>query len=170
MKVSEIMRQPVVVIRGSDTLEQAAKIMLQHNLRGLPVVDDKGHISGFISVSDYLAKDKHFPFSRYCAPQLFGKWVPDKGIEEIYEEARSMTVSQVMSTPVLTVNEDASVEEVVELMLHHGLSRIPVVRDEIPVGIVARYDLLKMMVRKSEDIQDARAPNVEQSSKPGITE
>jgi CBS domain-containing protein len=155
MKVNEIMRWPVVVIRDSDTIEQAAKMMLQHNLRGLPVVDDEGYICGFISVSDYLARNKRFPFSRDGAPQLFGKWISGEGIEEIYEEARTIPVGKVMSTPAFTVNEDDSVEILVELMLSQGLSRIPVVKDRIPIGIVARFDLLKMVIDRSSVTQDA---------------
>jgi CBS domain-containing protein len=167
MKVSEIMRRPVVVIHASDTLEQAAKMMLQNNVRGLPVVDDNGCICGFISVSDYLAKNKRIQFTRYSAPQLFGKWVPKEGIEEIYEEARTMAVNEVMSTPALTVNEGDSVEKLVELMLRQGLNRIPVVRDGIPIGIVARYDLLKMMILKSTDSHEKSVPSNDQASEAG---
>jgi len=165
MKVNAIMRRPVVVIRGSDTIEQAAKVMLQNNLRGLPVVDDEGHICGFISVSDYLARNKRFPFSRDGAPQLFGKWISGEGIEEIYEEARTMPVSKVMSTPALTVSEDDSVEKLVELMLSQGLSRIPVVKDRMPIGIVARFDLLKLVINRSSDTQVASESYGGQSGK-----
>jgi CBS-domain-containing membrane protein len=70
------MRRSVVIAQYSDSLEQAAKLMLRHNLRGLPVVDAEGKICGFISVSDYRAKDIRFLFSRYCSSQLFEKWVP----------------------------------------------------------------------------------------------
>ncbi len=147
MKVSQIMRQPVLSMREEDSLEEAARVMLEHDLRGIPVVNDRGQLTGFLSVSDFVAKDKSLPFSRFYAPQLFGKWVPKEGLERIYEEARSISVKEVMSTKVVTVSEEATVEEVVELMLRRDLNRIPVVRDGAPVGIVARYDLLKLMAR-----------------------
>ncbi len=147
MKVSQIMRQPVLSMREEDSLEEAARMMLEHDLRGIPVVNDHGQLTGFLSVSDFVAKDKSLPFSRFYAPQLFGKWVPKEGIERIYEEARSTSIKEVMSTKVITVSEETTVEEVVELMLRRDLNRIPVVRDGAPVGIVARYDLLKLMAR-----------------------
>ena len=147
MKVSEIMRQPVIVIHESGTLEEAARLMLQHEVRGLPVVDNKGEICGFISVSDYLAKMKGFPFSRFKAAQIFGKWVLNEGIETIYEEARTLCVKQIMSTPAFTVHENETVEQLVEIMTSRKFNRIPVVRGCVPVGIVARFDLLKLMVR-----------------------
>ncbi len=152
MKVSQIMRQPVISMLEDDTLEEAARIMLENNLRGVPVVNGQGTISGFLSVSDYLTKDKHLPFSRFHAPQLFGKWIGREGIERIYEEARTTPVKEIMSTHVISVTEDDSIEKLVGLMLDRDLNRIPVVRDGVPVGIVARFDLLRLMMQagKSE--------------------
>jgi CBS domain-containing protein len=51
-----------------------------------------------------------------------------------------------MSRSVVKVTEDNSIEEVIELLLYRELNRIPVVRDDVPVGIIARYDLLKLIV------------------------
>jgi len=142
------MRQPVISMREDDTLEEAARVMLENKLRGVPVVDERGKISGFVSVSDYLAKDKVLPFSRFHAPQLFGKWIPREGVERIYEEARTTPIRDIMSTNVISVTEDDPVEKVIELMMRRDLNRIPVVRDGVPIGIVARYDLLRVMVRE----------------------
>lgn len=150
MNVSQIMRHPAVVIHEDTSLEEAARIMLEHKLRGLPVVDEQGKLCGFLSVSDYLAKDKYIPFSRVHAPQLFGKWISSEGIEHMYEEARTTPVREIMSRNVIFVTEDDSVDKVVRLMLDRDLNRIPVVRDAVPVGIVARYDLLQLMMQKSE--------------------
>lgn len=146
MKVSEVMRQPVISMREDDSLEDAARVMLENNVRGIPVVNEQGQISGFLSVSDYLAKNKRLPFTKYYAPQLFGKWVESEGIEKIYEAARTTPVKEIMSVPAISVTEDDSIEKLVGLMLEHNLNRIPVVRDGVPVGIVARFDLLRLML------------------------
>lgn len=52
MKVSQIRRQPAVVIHEDTSLEEAARIMLERKLRGLPVVDQQEKLCGFLSVSD----------------------------------------------------------------------------------------------------------------------
>ena len=150
MKVSRIMRQPVISMREDDSLEEAARVMLEHNFRGVPVVNEQGKMSGFLSVSDYLPKDKRLPFTRYYAPQLFGKWIDLENLEKVYEEARATPVKEVMSTDVIFVTEDDPLEKVVELMLNRDLNRIPVVRDGVPVGIVARFDLLRMMMQEGK--------------------
>ena len=68
----------------------------------------------------------------------------------MYEEARTTPVKEIMSKNVIFVTEDDSVDKVVRLMLDRDLNRIPVVRDDVPVGIVARYDLLQLMMQKNE--------------------
>ena len=122
--------------------------MLEGNFRGLPVVDEQGKLCGFLSVSDYTAKEKGIPFSTMHAPQLFGKWISSAGIEAMYEEARATPVKEIMSRNVIYVTEDDSVDKVLRLMLERDLNRIPVVRDDRPVGIVARYDMLRLMANK----------------------
>jgi CBS domain-containing protein len=56
-----------------------------------------------------------------------------------------------MNSPAFTVEECDTVEALVDLMLRHGLSGIPVVRDGIPVGNVARHDLLKLIFKTQSD-------------------
>ena len=148
MKVSQVMRTPVVVVKETTSLEEAARLMLEHDLRGIPVVNEEGKLCGFLSVSDFMAKDKSFTFARFHAPQLFGHFIPAEGIESIYEEARTKTVGEIMSRSVVSVGEGDSIEDVIELLLYRELNRIPVVRDEVPVGIIARYDLLKLVVEE----------------------
>ncbi len=148
MKVSQIMRQPVISMHEEDTLEEAARVMLESGLRGLPVVNSEGKLCGFLSVSDFLAKDKHIPFTRYSALQLFGKWLGQEKIEKSYAQARTLPIKSVMTRKVFTVSEDEPIEKIVELMVNHDLNRIPVVRDRVPVGIVARFDLLRLMIQK----------------------
>ena len=145
MNVGQIMRTPVVSIHESTSLEEAARAMLDHDLRGIPVVNQQGKICGFLSVSDFVIKDKYFVFGRQHVPQLFGNYIPREGIEELYEQARTNPVSDIMSRDVVYVTEDEPVEKVLELMLYRDLNRIPVVRDDVPVGIIARYDVLKMI-------------------------
>ncbi len=57
-----------------------------------------------------------------------------------------------MSTSVVTVTENDSIEEVLELILRYDINRIPVVKDRKPVGIVARRDLLRMMKVNSQEL------------------
>jgi CBS domain-containing protein len=146
MKVRDIMVQPVVLVRETATLEEIARIMLENRIGCVPVTSETGEIRGIITESDFTAKERGIPFSTYRAPQILGQWMSREGIERVYQAARTMTAREIMTAVVVTVSEDQSVEDVVKCMLRHNIHRIPVVRDRVPVGIVARHDILKLML------------------------
>lgn len=148
MRVKDFMSKPVMVVREDTTLEEIARMMLDNNIGCVPVVDTTGKISGVITESDFAAKDKGLPFSTFRAPQLLGRWMSQEGVERIYDAARSMTAKEIMNRRVATVTEDQSAQDVVELMLKFDVNRIPVVREGVPVGMVSRHDLLRLMVRE----------------------
>lgn len=58
-----------------------------------------------------------------------------------------MKVKEIMTTPVVTVSEDDPIEEAGRKLLSHDINLVPVVRDGVPVGIVARHDLLNLMIQ-----------------------
>ncbi|HSE97069.1 MAG TPA: CBS domain-containing protein [Blastocatellia bacterium] len=157
MKVKDLMVEPVIVVSESASLEEAARTMLEKCIGCLPVVDERGEISGIITESDFTAKEKGIPFSTFRAPQLFGQWMDEEGIERIYSAARKMTAREIMRRNVVTVSEDDSVAAVLDRMLRHNITRIPVVRDKTPVGMVARHDLLKLMAHSKEMLSSTKA-------------
>ncbi|MEQ9618322.1 MAG: CBS domain-containing protein [Deltaproteobacteria bacterium] len=151
MKVREIMTEPVIVINEDETLEEAAGLMLDKNIGGLPVVDGDGTLVGIITESDFAAKEHAIPFSRIYAPRLFGKWMSKEGVEKAYEAARRIKVKQIMTTAVVTVEEDDLLAEAINKMLDHHVHRVPVVRDGSPIGMISRHDLLKLIVNRIEE-------------------
>lgn len=150
MKVREIMREPVIVSDEDQTLEEAATLMLEKNVGGLPVVNGEGKLVGMVTESDFSAKEHALPFSRIYAPRLFGEWMSKEGVEKAYEAARSITVKEIMTRAVITANEDDLLAEVIKKMLEYHVHRIPVVRDGMPVGIISRHDLLRLVAKQVE--------------------
>lgn len=142
------MTEPVLVIEEDRTLEEVAQKMLSSKVGGLPVVDAEGKIVGMVTESDFSAKEHAIPFSRQYAPQLFGEWMSKEGVDKAYKAARSILVKEVMSSPAITIDEDETVAEAVRKMLERSVHRVPVVKDDVPVGIISRHDLLKMVVQK----------------------
>ena len=145
MDVREIMKTPVITVQENCSLEAAAKIMLEQRIGCLPVVNGQGEVCGIVTESDFAAKERGIPFSLFRFPQVFGKWMPKQGVERMYEAARNMTVDEIMTRNVVFVQEDASLETLLESMLRSRYHRIPVVRGKTPVGVVARHDLLGLV-------------------------
>ena len=146
MKVSDIMSAPAVTATEDATLEQVAGVMLDRNIGAVPVLDAAGKLSGIITQSDFSAKSRPVPFSLLRLPSLFGHWL-QPAIERVYEEARNVRARDVMTRRVTTVREDDSIEEAIRRMCESNVHRLPVVRDGVPVGIVSRQDLLRLMMR-----------------------
>ena len=151
MKVSEIMTSPVKCLKEDQTLEQAAQMMLDNSIGGVPIVDGDGKLVGMVTESDFSAKEHAIPFSRVYAPQLFGEWMSKEGVEKAYKSARSITVDKIMTSPVVTIKEDDTVAEAVRRMLKHRIHRVVVAVDGVPIGIVSRHDLLKLVAREIKD-------------------
>jgi CBS domain-containing protein len=150
MKVKEIMTAPVVTVKAEQTLEEAAQLMLDKHVGGIPVVDDEGKVIGMVTESDYSAKEHAIPFSRIYAPQLFGEWMSKEGIEKAYEAARNITVDKIMTSPVITISPEDTLAEAVRKMLERRIHRVVAAEDGVPVGIVSRHDLLKLVVSHIE--------------------
>lgn len=146
MQVRDIMIHPVVTVPADTSLESVARLLLDKRIGCVPVVDDAGELIGIVTESDFSGKDSCFPFSTFRWPKVFQQWMPKEGLEQVYEQARQVPARDVMTGDVQTVTEDDTLETVVQRMVENDLHRIPVVRKNIPVGIVSRHDLLRLML------------------------
>ncbi|MBL8796255.1 MAG: CBS domain-containing protein [Planctomycetia bacterium] len=146
MQVQELMIRPVVVVREHATLEEIAQLMLQRRIGSVPVVDDRGKLCGIVTDSDFMPREYRAPFELKGWAYLFGFQMLRDKIQRIYENSRTRTAAEIMSFPVITATEDAEIDAVVNTMLAYQVHHIPVVRGGVPVGMVARHDLLLMMV------------------------
>lgn len=149
MQIGECMTQPVVTVREDTTLEEVARTMLEHRIGGVPVVNAQGRLCGIVTESDFAAHEHGVPFSTFRAPQVFGHWLGSETLAQIYETARRRTAREIMHSDVITVTEAQPVEDAVALLLRHEIHRLPVVRAGVPVGMIARHDLLRLMLRSS---------------------
>ncbi|MGE0884571.1 MAG: CBS domain-containing protein [Blastocatellales bacterium] len=148
MQVKEVMSEPAITVNESASLAEIADLMLKEGIGCVPVVNNQGLISGIITESDFAAKEKGVPFSTFRAPQIFGKWMGNSGVEQMYQAAREMKAEEIMKSKVVTLTENDPLEKAIELLLKHNVNRLPVVREGKPVGIVSRHDLLRLMLQK----------------------
>lgn len=142
--IRDILTSPVVTVREDDTLDAVAKTMLEHQIGCAPVVDQNGHLVGIITESDFLRGS--IPFWIYEASEILSRAIPAPEVEHLFETGRKLTASAVMTQPVVTAAPEDSVGSIADQMRRHGIHRIPVVQDGVPVGIVTRRDLLKLLL------------------------
>ncbi|QMU55874.1 MAG: CBS domain-containing protein [Candidatus Mycalebacterium zealandia] len=144
MLLSEIMTTPVATISEEASLKDVADTMKEKSVGCLPVVDGGGKLTGIISETDFIGAMENVPFSRQTGHVLFGKWTDGSGIVDACREGGGLKLKDFMQTRVITVEESDTVEDAVTKMLETRVHRLPVVRDEKPVAMFSRRDLLKI--------------------------
>ena len=152
MIVKEFMTSPVVTCSHAATLGEAVSLMLAKRISILPIVDGEEKLVGVITESDFVGKEKSVPHAFTNLRSLFGETFHMKDIEEIYLAAKPKKVIEVMSKNPVVVKPKSTLTEVVELMSAKNLKRLPVVDNEMVVGIITRKDLIKafdLVSRKS---------------------
>jgi CBS domain-containing protein len=146
MRAQELMARPVVVVREDATLEEIAQLMLRHRIGCVPVVGACGTLCGIVTDSDFAPRECRAPFEAKGWAYLFGFQMLGDRLQRIYESARTRTAAEVMSRHVVTAAEGDDIVAVVNKMLAYNVHHVPVVRDGVPVGMVARHGLLLMTV------------------------
>jgi len=137
MRAKHVMSKPVT-IKADATLRDAARVLVNSRFSALPVVDDKGAMTGIVSEVDLIHRvvgDEGDPTQLHAH---LGD--PDS------QEALATPVVEVMTREVITADAETSLEDVASLILKHQKKRIPIVRDGGVVGIVSRTDLVKAML------------------------
>src|SRR5581483_12021420 len=127
-----------------------AQLMLDRGIGSVPVVNDQGQLVGLVTESDFTGRVARLPFTVLQAPQVFGEFIPQEGIEAIFARARRLTASQVMSHPVKTATEGEPVTDAGPRMIRDHVRRLPVIRAGVPLGMLTRHDVLRLMVRPDE--------------------
>lgn len=140
MKVSDIMRRSFATIKPDAPLIDAAHLLLETNQRGLPVVDREGTLVGVISEGDFLHRSE----LEISLPP--GNWLEELlGIEEDTAARRRMRarlVREMMTPDPASIDDEASLDEVVALMDARHVAQLPVVCGGSVVGVVSRVELL----------------------------
>ncbi|WKZ16560.1 MAG: CBS domain-containing protein [Candidatus Jettenia caeni] len=118
----DIMNKIVTAAKKKTIGRDLAVKLLSGMYSGLPVVDDNGKVIGVVSEFDLLKVIKN-----------------GKALEQV-------TAEEIMSKNPICVSENTSVDEIIDLMTKHNIIRIPIIRNDVLVGVVSRCDILSSIV------------------------
>ncbi len=144
MNVTEIMSSPVHTVQVDASVVDAANIMLDLGISTLPVLNERRHLVGIVSHSNFFLHPIRDPGMQGTVFELFGKVVPEGNLDHLTDALARITIATVMAHPVVTVQENASINDVVRLMNQRRIKRMPVVRGDEVIGIVTRHDFLRL--------------------------
>ncbi len=144
LKASEIMTRDVVTVKEDTTIEQLAKVFVDRNISGVPVLDDRGKLVGMVTEHDLINQNKklHIP----TVMRLFDAFIPLGGSDSIENEIKRMsatTVGEICSRELITISGDTPLDEIATMMSEQGIHHLPVVHEDKLEGVVDRHDVIE---------------------------
>ena len=156
MRTHQIMTRKVITVKADTSIREAADLMLQRHISGLPVVDASGKLLGIVSEGDFMRRSEigtQGPRIRWL-DYLMG---PGKSAVEFVREY-GRKVGEIMTQDgLITATEDMPLDQLVRMMQRENVKRLPVLRGDALVGIVTRSDLLRAVASLARDVPDPTA-------------
>ena len=151
LRVKDIMTRDVISVSPDTEIVNAAKILLEKRVNGLPVIDTFGRLVGIICQSDLVAQQKGIPVPSIFT--LLESYIPLTSIKRIDKEVEkiaALTVKLAMTPNPVTVGPETDIADVAKLMVDKKYHTLPVMEGDKVVGIVGKEDVLKTLLSKPQ--------------------
>ncbi|UOQ46131.1 acetoin utilization AcuB family protein [Halobacillus salinarum] len=150
MLVEEIMKKDVISLTPDDTIETALKLLNQHHIRHIPIVDETMVVIGIVSDRDV----------RDASPSVFEK---KNNMGTLKNK-----LGAIMTQPVITVHPLDFAEETASIFYEHEIACVPVTRNDKLVGIITEKDMLYTLIQLTGTNVQSSQIEVKVLNKPGI--
>ena len=146
--VAEIMDADPVTVAPEAGVEDVVRLMKEHEVPGLPVVNDGGRCVGIITEADLVLTDEEGDLHIPHYVELMGGIVylePLRRFEERLRRATAMTAEDLMTEDPVTIEASAPIKEAARIIAEEGHNRLPVIEHGRFVGVVTRVDVLQAL-------------------------
>jgi len=147
MRVDEVMTRDVVYVVIDDDVEKCARMIMEHQISGLPVLDKGGKVVGMLTEGDLIRGAAHYEVPGVI--EILGGLIylddPLRFMENL-RRATALRAGRLMSRQVIAVNPGDSLEKAATEMVRHNFDRLPVInQDKRLEGIISRKDIMKVL-------------------------
>ncbi|QOZ06698.1 CBS domain-containing protein [Bradyrhizobium sp. CCBAU 51765] len=157
MRAHQIMSRKVTTVTADTPILDAANLMLQQHISGLPVVDETGRLIGVVSEGDFVRRSEIGTQSPRIRWLEFLMGATGKVAQDFVREHGRKVGAIMTQDDLCTATEDMPLAELVRLMERRNVKRLPVVRGHTLTGIVTRADLLRAVASLARDVPDPTA-------------
>lgn len=144
--VQDFMTPNPITVKPTDSIATVVKLIEDHRVRGLPVVDDDGKVVGMISEGDLLVREAPLQAPLYLT--FLGSVIYFESPESFHQHLKkslSMLVQDVMTPHPTTTTPETPIADVAHLMVEKHIDRLPVIDAGQLVGIISRRDLIRAL-------------------------
>lgn len=153
MNARDIMRSDAPTARMGASIADLARLMLDNNVSGIPVVGDGGKYLGLVTEKDLVTKHANVHVPVYLG--ILGAVIPfeRRGTDEEIQRVLAVTAGDLMEADAETVGPEASVEDVATVMVDKDAEPVPVVEGGRLLGLVSRRDIIGLLLVEEGDTE-----------------
>lgn len=153
MNVRDIMSTPARVVGPETRVAEIARLMLEQELSGLPIVDGGGRLLGLVTARDLVAKHARPHLPTYFA--ILGTFVPinTRSTNEEMRHILGVSARDLMEPDPPTVSPDTQVDDAASVMVSRGVDLLPVVEEGRLIGVMRQADIIRLLLHEEEDAE-----------------
>jgi len=147
LRARDIMTKEVIHVSPETEVGQAARLLLDKHLNGLPVLGRGGRLVGMICQSDLIFQQKKIPIPSVFT--ILDSLIPLNSPHSIEKEVAKMAaiiVEHAMTRDPIFVGPEATLEDMATIMVRKKIHTLPVVEDGRLVGVVGKEDVLRTLI------------------------
>jgi CBS domain-containing protein len=143
MRAVDVMVRDVVTVHPDSDVAEAIKLLAEHDVSALPVVDPAGNLVGVLSEADQIHRveigtERRRPWWQEAVTAA-------STLAADFAKSHGKKVDEIMTSGVVSVSEDTPLSEIAALLERKRIKRVPVVKDGKLVGIVSRSNLIQAL-------------------------
>lgn len=143
MQVKDIMSGNVITVSADMDIHSLAKLLIEKNISGAPVVDETGRYCGLVLEESLIFQDKNVHLPTFLALSVgFLPWGTDQMEDEVRRIAGTR-VSEIMEEAAPAVTPDMDVEDLATMMVEKNRHFFAVVDNGNLVGVVTKRDIVR---------------------------
>ena len=147
IKAKDIMTKKIITVSPDAEITQAANLLLEKRINGVPVINTAGELVGILCQSDLIAQQKSIPIpSLFTLLDGYISLTTSKRMDKEVEKIAATKVAEAMTANPVVVDPETDIEKIAALMVEKNYHTLPVIDAGKLVGILGKEDVLKTLI------------------------
>ena len=147
IKAKDIMTKKIITVSPDAEITQAANLLLEKRINGVPVINTAGELVGILCQSDLIAQQKSIPIpSLFTLLDGYISLTTSKRMDKEVEKIAATKVAEAMTANPVVVDPETDIEKIAALMVEKNYHTLPVIDAGKLVGILGKEDVLRTLI------------------------